>query len=489
MNYSEKRVSQLDGGHRHTPDWLQPYFDLEEGKNLPSPVEVSAFLQTYPVFRNKQRAGQVAERLKEILFHYQKSDSVSRFERSRLLKEREKNLKKVTEWDSMSEKLERGLAKGLAEVDRQSKEIEKLKLRLSRAVAGKVEDEGLIREEDLKDGGWSDILDLLMSKRNELSNEDVRVKISLLDLMGGLSQIRDQQLEILEQSDFGVKKFVGMVDKYIDKGERDYQKYLDLLAMKLNDNVELERLNNESSFAQRQLDRARRRESQVKYKRQTLELKKSILDIMEKMKIDYPEGYEDALKKLDFEVLEETKDSKTDKTEIEVENAIRSSRKEPYNRHKNLDHKGQIEMQKILDSDKIESERKIFERKTKAKDLGKKKRKSQKSKNKQTGEKKTNEKENLEIKKDDEEIFDVNKIKQIDRMTSQEIEKAKSISNKKNSRSNKKTSQNKKRVKNSGKISRFVYTPRKCKSVRQRQKEFNEKIVNRIKKITNKYVS
>lgn len=494
MNYTEKRASQLDGGHRHSPDWLQPHFDLEDGKNLPSPTEVSAFLMTYPVFRNKQRAGQVAERLKQILFFYQKSDSVSRFERSRLLKEREKNLKKVKEWDKISVKLEKGLAKGLTEVDKQDREITKLKERLSRAVAGKVEDEGLIREEDLEDDGWGTLLQNLMSKKDEFSNEDVRVKMSLMELMDGLGDIREKQVRILDQNGFGTTDFVSMVGKYIDKGERDYERYLDELSHVLRENVELERLANESSFGERQLKRAVRRESQVKHKRQTLDLKKNILDIMEKMKVDYPEGYEQALKKLDFEILEGTKETETEELIEIAKEAIKSSQKDPYNRHKNLDHMGKEEMEKIMLNDRMESDRKIKSQRLNGRKMNKPKKSKMKTPKKIKNANDKNEKGKKEgslekennIEDSEGKLFDVKKIRKIDRVLTQERQELEGRSEKKkNGKHHAKTGG---KGGSGKKLSRFVYTPRKCKSIRQRQKEFNEKIVNRIKKITNKYV-
>lgn len=62
------------------------------------------------------------------------------------------------------------------------------------------------------------------------------------------------------------------------------------------------------------------------------------------------------------------------------------------------------------------------------------------------------------------ETFDLNKLKKIDRGTREPGDTAKQ-----------------------GAEGKFVYTPRKLKSSARKKKDFNQKIVNRIKKITTRY--
>ena len=105
-----------------------------------------------PIIRDHDFAAKLADKLKRILFFYQKSDTISRFERSKLMKEREKNSKKIVEWDKQSERLERKVKKGVKEIKIQEKELEKLREAIKNEVKRNLEYEGMILEKDIEQG-------------------------------------------------------------------------------------------------------------------------------------------------------------------------------------------------------------------------------------------------------------------------------------------------------------------------------------------------
>jgi hypothetical protein len=137
------------------PDWIDYNFDTNQNESpavMPSPKEVIHFLEHMPIIRDQKFALKLTEKLKQILFFYQKSDTISRFERGKLMKEREKNGRKIKEWDTQSNKMERKVEVGLNQIKRQEAEIEKLRESIKKAVKKHLKYEGLLTLEHLESG-------------------------------------------------------------------------------------------------------------------------------------------------------------------------------------------------------------------------------------------------------------------------------------------------------------------------------------------------
>lgn len=117
----------------------------------------------------------------------------------------------------------------------------------------------------------------LMSKRDVFSNEDVRTKMSILKLVAELEELLRQQHSILEDPMFGPEAFIESVNKYMERGERDYRKHLRGIQDSLRQNIALMELKHKSNFIERELRRAFREEQKVEFKQKSLELKKQIL--------------------------------------------------------------------------------------------------------------------------------------------------------------------------------------------------------------------
>lgn len=172
--------------------------------------------------------------------------------------------------------------------------------------------------------------------------------------------------------------------------------------------------------------------------------------MIETLREQNPEDYKRVLQELDFDILEQNdEEQEEEEFEEEVEeyvpeDQVTVSGKKPKNRHLNPNH-----------SEKGQETRKDEQQKSKTKDVKNgKKEASNKSK------------KGAVKKKRVLQSFDFNKLKKID-IGTQEFGK---------------TEKKEKGGKNG-----FVYTPRKLKNNNRRKKDFNEKIVNRIKKITTKY--
>lgn len=116
-----------------------------------------------------------------------------------------------------------------------------------------------------------------MSKNNIFNNEDIQTKMSILELMSGITNLKHKQIDILKQKDFNNQKFLENIQKYINRGEKDYEKYLNKVKQTIIDNITLMELTNNSNFVERELQRAFREEQKVNYKQKSLELKKEIL--------------------------------------------------------------------------------------------------------------------------------------------------------------------------------------------------------------------
>jgi hypothetical protein len=137
------------------PQWIDLEIDIKQCQpppNMPSPEEVIYFLEHMPIIQNHEFALKIADKLKRILFFYQKSDTISRFERGKLMKEREKNSKKIKEWDKLSNKLERKINQGMEHISKQEKEIQKLKDGIKKTVKENLAYEGLLTIDELING-------------------------------------------------------------------------------------------------------------------------------------------------------------------------------------------------------------------------------------------------------------------------------------------------------------------------------------------------
>ena len=137
------------------PDWIGLDFDVNQNEppsGMPSPEEVIDFLEHMPIIQDQAFALKLTEKLKLILFFYQKNDTISRFERGKLMKEREKNAKKIQEWDAQSSKLERKVELGMEEVKRQEDELNKLREAIKKSVRKHLKYENLLTASQLESG-------------------------------------------------------------------------------------------------------------------------------------------------------------------------------------------------------------------------------------------------------------------------------------------------------------------------------------------------
>ena len=269
------------------PDWIDVHFDTAQSEpptDMPSPKKVIHFLEHMPIIKDSKFALKLTNTLRRILFFYQKSDTISRFERGKLMKERQKNSKKIKEWDRESDKLDRKINLGIKQVRKQDKEIIKLKEEIRRVVNNNLQYHDLLDIGDLEGVReiWREnsIRDKLMSKRNIFSNEDVQTKMSILELIDGLDKLMNKQINISNSEYFGNDSFLLSINQYIEKEHKDYHKYLTNVKDCLNQNRDILEIKNKCNCIERELQRAFREEQKVNYKQESLELKKEILSKM-----------------------------------------------------------------------------------------------------------------------------------------------------------------------------------------------------------------
>ena len=265
------------------PDWIDVHFDTahsEPPTDMPSPKKVIHFLEHMPIIKDSKFALKLTNTLRRILFFYQKSDTISRFERGKLMKERQKNSKKIKEWDRESDKLDRKINLGIRQVRKQDKEIIKLKEEIRRVVNNNLQYHDLLDIGDLEGVKeiWREnsIRDKLMSKRNIFSNEDVQTKMSILELTDGLDKLMNKQVSISNSECFGNDSFLLSINQYIEKEHKDYHKYLTNVKESLNQNRHILEIKNKCNCIERELQRAFREEQKVNYKQESLELKKEM---------------------------------------------------------------------------------------------------------------------------------------------------------------------------------------------------------------------